>query len=1070
MADSLKMVLSIDTRAAKESLKLIRDYFSDLRNLLKDPEEYELATKEAEGKLDSLEAQMDALSDVEVSIDADSSEAESAAGDAESAIEEVPEEHHTQFGGDGGGLDGIIGQLRDGFDGLTGSLAQYGLALSGVVQAYGMLKGAMGGLVSASNQQEMAETRLTASLQQRGMAAEGYINQLKSLASEVQGVTTIGDETSLELMNTAIQMGIGFDDMQESLTGAIGLTKAFSGAGLTMETAIKGIALAQEGEYSQLQRYIPALRSAQTETDKMTILKEAMANGFELAKAEAESGAGALEQYQNAVGDLYELLGTLIKGVLIPLVKSLKTAVEWIQKNKEIIVALGASVVAYMGYLVALNLKLVILTAQQVAYNVAAAVGNALMGNYAGIALAAAAAAGVYLVSTKKSTDAVNDAKGAVDEHNKTLEMQAGKLREARAEVEAYVRSMDYAEAKEELRDLRQELEKLDAERPGIAVPGMKIEDFDSEAFDAQMVKIEEYRQKRLELGMKIGAYEEELRSRDLDAVKAFYAEKERLETEASLSGQELSRYRLERAEAEYNALGKLDASNVERKKQLYAQIVQYRKEVADAEEAIAEKAERDSLEKRKKAMVQHYANLPELSASSFETMAAEFASYLEEVKSLYGEESDIYQNVQGELSHILGAHLEKRKLDMVQHYANLSELSAINYDEMEAEFERYLGEVSKLYGEDSDEYRRAQSELSNIQNATHMRMIQEKGTFVSRIAAMERDKNKQILADRERLLEEAKRLYGEESEAYAHYAEIITRHSAEKALKRYADTEESLAEQLAVVEEYFEAHREMLIEAGYTEEQIVQAQEDAKARIRKNAMQKRLAEEQQLANGVSGIYGNLSKAITGESKKSFETRKELAIVQGMIDTYSAALAAYASMAKFGPVLAAVAAAAAVAAGLANVDNIRKQEYEPPKAADGGLLKGHSHAEGGTIIEAEGGEFVTKKSRVQELGAGLFNFLNSAPLEQVREALGGMRIPEIPTPTLPKAVYADGGMVSNSSGVLIQEIRWLRKDLQEKEFVNEVYINPDKVIENADDILINSKNVSGAIRRGGTHV
>jgi hypothetical protein len=137
-----------------------------------------------------------------------------------------------------------------------------------------------------------------------------------------------------------------------------------------------------------------------------------------------------------------------------------------------------------------------------------------------------------------------------------------------------------------------------------------------------------------------------------------------------------------------------------------------------------------------------------------------------------------------------------------------------------------------------------------------------------------------------------------------------------------------------------------------------------------------------------------------------------------MIDTYSAALAAYASMAKFGPVLAAAAAAAAVAAGLANVKNIEKQEYEPPKAATGGLLMGHSHAEGGTIIEAEGGEYITKKSRVKELGAGLFNFLNSAPLAQVKEALGGMRFPEIPTPTLPRAVYADGGMVSQSSGLM----------------------------------------------------
>ncbi|MCB5263005.1 MAG: hypothetical protein M0Q16_07960, partial [Candidatus Cloacimonetes bacterium] len=468
MADSLKMVLSIDTRAAKESLKLIRDYFSDLRNLLKDPAEYEIATKAAEAKLDGLEAQMDALSDVEVSIDADSSGAEAAAGDAEGAIEEIPEEHHTEFSGDGGGLDGIIGQLRSGFDGLISGLARYGLAMNAVVQGYGMLKAAMGGLISASNTQEMAEGRLTASLTQRGLATEQHISKLKAMASEVQGVTTVGDEASLELMNTAVNMGVGFDDLGESLEGAIGLSKAFSGAGLNMETAIKGIALAREGEFSQLQRYIPALRSAQTETEKMTILKEAMANGFELAKAEAETGAGALEQYKNAVGDLYELLGSLIKVVLIPLAQSLKKAVEWIQKNKDLILALGASVLAYIGYLVILNIKLIVLTAQQVAYNVQMAVGNALMGNFAGIALAAAAAAGIYALSIKKSGDAARDANGAVKAHNLSLSFQAGKLKEVRQEAEAYAKSLDYVSAKEELKELNAELEKLYEARPGL--------------------------------------------------------------------------------------------------------------------------------------------------------------------------------------------------------------------------------------------------------------------------------------------------------------------------------------------------------------------------------------------------------------------------------------------------------------------------------------------------------------------------------------------------------------------------------------------------------------------------
>lgn len=995
MADSLKMVLSIDTRAAQESLKLIRDYFGDLRNLLKDPAEYEIATKAAEAKLDSLEAQMDALSDVEISIDADSSGAESAAGTAEAAVEEVPEEHHTQFSGDGGGLDGIIGQLRSGFDGLIGSMAQYGLALNAVVQAYGMLKAAMGGLVNAANVQEMAEGRLAASLEQRGLAAEKYLSRLKMMASEVQGVTTVGDEASLELMNTALNMGIGFDELGTSLEGAIGLSKAFSGAGLNMETAIKGIALAREGEFSQLQRYIPALRSAQTETEKMTILKEAMANGFELAKAEAETGAGALEQYQNIVGDLKEDIGALVKTALVPLVKTLSTMISWLRENKEVIGALIASVVAYLGYLVALNIKLIILTLQQVAYNVALAVTNALTGNFAGLALAAAAAVGAYALSTRKSTDAVTDANSAVDTHNRTLGIQAGKLKEVRQEAEAYAKSLDYAAAREELRELNLELQKLYEDRPEL--PGKKIFEAGEEEFDAQMQKIAGFNTKRAELSIRISAIEGEIQERDLKAVRDFYAEKERLDTEASLSGLELSRYRLERAEAEYNALGRLDAGNVDRKKQLYGQMVQLRKEVADAETAIGNEA----------------------------SEAIMRAMQTEEVET---RES-----------------LEKKKLDLVQHYANLSELAAINYDEMAAEFKDYLEKVKGHYGEESEEYQKAQGELSNIQRATHMRMIQEKGTFASRIAAMERDKNLQILADRERLLDEAKRLYGEDSDEYLRYAQILTRYSAEKAMERYGIEEESLKAQLSAVEEYFAAYQGMLVEAGYSEEQIVQAQEDAKARIRKAGMLKRLADEQQLATGVSGIYGNLSKAITGESKKSFETRKALAMVQGMIDTYSGALAAYASMAKFGPVLAAVAAAAAVAAGLANVKNIEKQEYEPPKAAAGGLLKGRSHAEGGAIIEAEGGEFITRKSRVKALGAGIFNYLNSAPIAQVKEALSRVSFPDIPVPSLPKMVYAEGGMVNVTGGGnhdLVDEIRALRRDLREKRMVVDVHVDP----------------------------
>ncbi len=56
-----------------------------------------------------------------------------------------------------------------------------------------------------------------------------------------------------------------------------------------------------------------------------------------------------------------------------------------------------------------------------------------------------------------------------------------------------------------------------------------------------------------------------------------------------------------------------------------------------------------------------------------------------------------------------------------------------------------------------------------------------------------------------------------------------------------------------------------------------------------------------------------------------------------------------------------IAAAAAFAEGLLLVATIKSRK--PPQFAEGGEIKGKSHREGGTIIEAERGEFVVKKSQ-----------------------------------------------------------------------------------------------------------
>ena len=69
------------------------------------------------------------------------------------------------------------------------------------------------------------------------------------------------------------------------------------------------------------------------------------------------------------------------------------------------------------------------------------------------------------------------------------------------------------------------------------------------------------------------------------------------------------------------------------------------------------------------------------------------------------------------------------------------------------------------------------------------------------------------------------------------------------------------------------------------------------------------------------------------------------------------------------------------------------------------------------MIEAEGDEYVTAKDRVKALGKTLFDFLNFAPLDQVRTALSGIPVPTVPLPANLGSYYAAGGHISSGGGM-----------------------------------------------------
>lgn len=157
--------------------------------------------------------------------------------------------------------------------------------------------------------QEDAERKLRAQIEANGKAANETLKDYKSFASELQGITTVGDEVTLKLLQVAESMGATTQQSKDAAKGAIGLSKAF---GISLETAMRGVILANNGQYEMLQRYIPTLRTANSDTEKAAALQKAMADGMRIASAEAETASGRVTQLSNTWGDLQENIGRSI--------------------------------------------------------------------------------------------------------------------------------------------------------------------------------------------------------------------------------------------------------------------------------------------------------------------------------------------------------------------------------------------------------------------------------------------------------------------------------------------------------------------------------------------------------------------------------------------------------------------------------------------------------------------------------------------------------------------------------------------------------------------------------------
>ena len=226
-----------------------------------------------------------------------------------------------------GGLDKVAGRLKKiGDQTRTASRT----ARRGLIA----MAGGLAAVTYAAANQQKADRKLADTLKTTGQYSEEMYLKLKALAGEMQNLTVYGDEAVQMLEAQALNLGITADGLDEAVRGAIGLSEALD---MDLSTALRYTALALQGEFTVLQRYVPELRKAETESEKLAIVQKLMAAGFEQAKGQAEELGGRLKQVRNRFGDLLETIGMVIFGTedwgdtLRVIQERLKRAIDWIK-------------------------------------------------------------------------------------------------------------------------------------------------------------------------------------------------------------------------------------------------------------------------------------------------------------------------------------------------------------------------------------------------------------------------------------------------------------------------------------------------------------------------------------------------------------------------------------------------------------------------------------------------------------------------------------------------------------------------------------------------------------------
>ncbi len=223
-------------------------------------------------------------------------------------------------------------------------IGEFGQKIFFGVQGLKMLTAPIGNLIRLADKQETAERKVAQAVKSTGMAAGFTAGELKKMASDLQSITTFGDEDILnnvtaQLLTFTNIQGEAFEKAQMAVLNlSTVLDSDLKSASIQLGKALNDpvanlSALSRSGiQFSKDQK---KLIKTYAETNQLAkaqslILEELNKQYGGQAQALAKTSAGQMKQFALAVGDLKEKVGELIKKALLPLLNMGKPIIEWL--------------------------------------------------------------------------------------------------------------------------------------------------------------------------------------------------------------------------------------------------------------------------------------------------------------------------------------------------------------------------------------------------------------------------------------------------------------------------------------------------------------------------------------------------------------------------------------------------------------------------------------------------------------------------------------------------------------------------------------------------------------------